>query len=113
MGNIVSQATQAAIKRAKSQDKAEVDQDDLLVGLLQTISRFNIVKLGSITIDLEDFEDTSVYDEKGKSLKSVTKKVAYSASANAIFEKAAMISRSDKCTTVRGVHLLVAFADQK
>ncbi len=50
----VVRAGRAAIARAKSDGRADVCPDDLLIGVLQTIARFGIVRIGPWTIDLED-----------------------------------------------------------
>lgn len=102
----VSKAIKAAIKRAKRRKSLKVTRDDLLVGLLQVIARFDIVQIGPLTIDLEEFEE-GLKDHIEKTDKI---KVAYSSNAAAVFEKAAYIARKDNSSKVALVHLLVAFA---
>jgi excisionase family DNA binding protein len=112
MEDSVSRATKAAIRHAKHRKSPEVHKDDLLVGILQVVSRFDIVQLGSLKIDLEEFEGIfrdGFSDEIGNVGKQ---KVAYSSSANALFEKAAYIARKDDAAKVELVHLLAAFANE-
>jgi excisionase family DNA binding protein len=112
MEDSVSRATKAAIKHAKNRKSPEVNKDDLLAGILQVVSRFDIVQLGPLKIDLEEFNGV-FRDGFPDDIGNVSKqKVAYSASANALFEKAAYISRKDGSPKVELVHLLVAFADE-
>jgi len=113
MANLVSLAIEAAIKHAKYRKSPKVYKDDLLVGILQVISRFDIVQIGQLTIDLEDFDGRSKYDFKDDPGNLRKQKVAYSSSANALFEKAAYIARKDNSSKIEIVHLLVAFADEK
>ncbi|MGD9042412.1 MAG: helix-turn-helix domain-containing protein [Desulfobacterales bacterium] len=112
MEHLVSKATKAAIKHAKYRKSAKVNKDDLLVGILQVISRFDIVQIGQLTIDLEDFEEISRDGFKEDPGNSSSQKVKYSSSANALFEKAACIARKDNSPKVELVHFLVAFADE-
>ena len=102
----VSKAIKVAIKRAKRRKSLKVTRDDLLVGLLQVIARFDIVQIGPLTIDLEEFEE----DLKDHTEKTDKIKVAYSSKAAAVFEKAAYIARKDNSSKIELVHLLVAFA---
>lgn len=112
MEDLVSKATKAAIKHAKYRKSPKVNKDDLLVGILQVISRFDIVQIGQLTIDLEDFDGISRdgFTDDPKNISN--KKVAYSSSTNALFEQAAYIARKDSSPKVGIVHLLVAFADE-
>lgn len=112
MEDFVSKAIKAAIRHAKYQKSPEVNTDDLLVGILQVISRFDIVKIGLLKIDLEDFEGILGDGFKDGIGDINTQKVTYSSSANALFEKAAYIARKDNSPKVELVHLLVAFADE-
>ena len=105
MENLVSKATKAAIRHAKYRKSPKVNKDDLLVGILQVIS-------GQLTIDLEDFQGISRDGYMDEPANISNQKVAYSDSANAIFEKAASIARKDNSPKVEVVHLLVAFADE-
>jgi excisionase family DNA binding protein len=112
MEDLISKAIKAAIRYAKYRKSSKVGTDDLLVGILQVVSRFGIVKMGHLTIDLEDLEGIlgdRFSDEVGNIR---TQKVAYSSSASALFDKAASIARKDNSPKVELVHLLVAFADE-
>ena len=106
MVDYVSRATKAAIKNAKYRKSIEVTKDDLLIGLLQAVSRFGIVQIGPLTIDLEELGEAFTDDIR----KIDNQKVAYSSETTAIFEKAAYIARKDNSSKVEIVHLLVAFA---
>ena len=102
----VSKSIKAAIKRAKRRKSLKVTRDDLLVGLLQVIARFDIVQIGPLTIDFEEFEE-GLNDHIQKTDKI---KVTYSSNAAAIFEKAAYIARKDNSSKVELIHFLVTFA---
>lgn len=68
--------------------------------------------IGPWTIDLETLELDASYpvrDEKSAASDDVPK-VAYSARAAALFDRAAAIARSDGAERVEAVHMLVAFA---
>lgn len=106
MIDYVSRATRVAIKRAKHRKSKMVTKDDLLIGLLQVIARFDVIQIGPLTIDLEEFGETFKDDTR----KTNIKKVAYSSETTAIFEKAAYIAQKDSASKVEIVHLLVAFA---
>ena len=108
MIDYVSRATKAAIRHAKHRKSKKVTNDDLLIGLLQVIARFDIVQIGSLTIDLEEFGET-FKDDIGK---TNVRKVAYSSETTAILEKAAYIAKKDNAPKVEIVHLLVAFANE-
>jgi excisionase family DNA binding protein len=112
MANLLSQATKAAIRHAKKRKSFKVNKDDLLVGILKVISRFDIVQIGQLTIDLEDIQGISRDGDMDEPANIGNQKVAYSSSANEIFEKAAYIARKDNSPKVEAVHLLVAFADE-
>ena len=109
MKDPVSSATRFAIKRAKRRKSSKVTRDDLLIGLLETIARFEIVKIGPLIIDLaslgEVHEEASA-DETDKT----QQKVSYSFGAVTVFERAAHIARKDNSPNVELIHLLVAFA---
>ena len=110
MNDPVSIATRFAIKRAKRRKSSTVTRDDLLMGLFQTIGRFGIVRLGPLTIDLEELGEAFGEDSRDETDESHKQKVAYGSDAVAIFEKAADIARRDNSPKVELVHLLVTFA---
>ncbi len=110
MGGHASIAIRAAIKRAKWRKSPKVTRDDLLMGLFQTIARFDIVQIGPLTIDLEELRET--LGETSQDEKIDNQKVAYSSNAVAVFERAAHIARKDNAPKVESIHLLVAFANE-
>ena len=112
MGDRVSEAIRAAIRHAKCRKSPEVDTDDLLAGILQIISRFDIVQIGLLTVDLRDFEEIIKDGFKHGIENSGTQKVTYSHNASALFEKAAWTARKDSSSKVQLVHFLVSFADE-
>jgi len=112
MDDSVLRAVKAAIRHAKHRKSPKVTKDDLLVGVFQVVSRFDIVQIGPLKIDLEDFEAIFRDGFKDEINNIGNHKVAYSSSANDLFEKAAYIARKDDSPKVELVHLLVAFADE-
>lgn len=112
MRDLVSIAIRNAIKRAKRRKNAKVTRDDLLMGLLQTIARFDIVQIGEITIDLEELEGTNPEDSEDEIDRADKQKVAYSPNASAVFDRAADIAKKDNFSKIGIVHLLVAFANE-
>ena len=112
MEDFFSKAIKSAIRNAKYRKSPKVNIDDLLVGILQVVSRFDIVQIGPLKIDLEDFEGILRDGFKDEVGNIGNQKVAYSSSANALFEKAAYIARKDNSSKVELVHLLVAFEDE-
>ena len=113
MSDPTSIAISLAIKRAKRRKRTEVTKDDLLMGLFQTIARFDIVQIGPLTIDLEELGEVLEEDQQDPSYKINSHKVAYDSDAVAVFERAAKIARKDKSPKVKIVHLLVAFAREE
>jgi hypothetical protein len=57
MEDFVSKATKAAIRHAKYRKSQKVNTNDLLVGILQVISRFDIIQIGHLIIDFQDFNE--------------------------------------------------------
>jgi len=55
MEDFVSKATKAAIRHAKYRKSPKVDTNDLLVGILQVISRFDIIQIGHLIIRFSRF----------------------------------------------------------
>lgn len=96
-----------AITLAKNRNIAEVTPDELLLGCLRTVSQFGIVRLGSVTLDLEALGMDWLQDsEKEKA------KVAYSEAVVSLFDQAARIAKADGFVNVRVEHLLAAFAGE-
>ena len=112
MEDFVSKATKAAIRHAKYRKSPKVNTNDLLVGILQVISRFDIIQIGHLIIDFQDFNEHFENGVKHSIENASTRKVAYSCSVNDLFEKAAHIAQKDTSPKVGLVHLLVAFADE-
>ena len=112
MEDLVSIAIRSAIKRAKRRKNAEVTRDDLLIGLLQTVARFDIVQIGEITIDLEELEESHPEVSEDDHARADKQKVAYSPRASAVFDRAARIAKRDNSSKIGIVHLLVAFANE-
>jgi excisionase family DNA binding protein len=119
----LGRAAKAAITRAKRHGRPEVTKDDLFVGLLEAVARFGIVPVGPWTIDLDALIDLEAQeadavgstqsqgDAEPKNPADVSApKVAYSAGAAAMFDRAAAVARRDKAERVEAVHMLVAFA---
>ena len=112
MKDNVSIAIRTAIKRAKRRKSPEVTRDDLLIGLLQTVARFDIVQIGEITIDLEELGEVQSEHSGDDAGRSDKKKVAYSPRASTVFDRAARIAKGDNSSKIGIVHLLVAFANE-
>jgi len=110
--DLASIAIRAAIKRAKRRKSPKVTRDDLLMGLFQAVARFDIVQIGPFTIDLEDLGELLGESSEDESDKISKQKVAYSANAVIVFERAARIARKDNAPKVELIHLLVAFANE-
>jgi excisionase family DNA binding protein len=92
-----------SIGEAKRRDDEEVRADDVLIGCLQVLSRFGIVRLGHAVIDLQPLGVR--WDE---ALARGGTKVAYSADVVELLDRAASIARADR--RVVGVeHILAAF----
>lgn len=102
----VVRAGRAAIARAKSDGRTHVLPDDLLIGVLQTVARFDIVRVGRWIIDLQVVCDP-VAPANANGLE-----VAWSVETADLFDRAAGIARLDGAARVDIVHLLVAFAPE-
>ena len=96
-----------AIERARARGSPLVESDDLLAGLLLAVSRFGIVELGAVAVDLEALGLRFDLPVPGTSVKP-----RYSEGAAAAFERAARIARGDGQRALMPVHLLVALADR-
>lgn len=100
------QATRFAIRQARLRNSNEVTPDDLLIGLLQQISRFGVAQIGPLAIDVEVLGELSASP-------SLQVRPAYTAESVALFERAARIARLDNGAETDLVHLLVAFAGEE
>ena len=103
----LTRAAHLAIARAKKRGGDEVTPDDLLAGLLQAEARFGIVLLGPLTIDLDEMGE-----ERLDETDAVGGKVAYSAAAAALFDRAAAVAKRDRSSTIEPVHMLAAFSEE-
>jgi excisionase family DNA binding protein len=96
-----------ALERARSRGAAQIEPDDLLVGQLLAVSRFGVVDLGSLVLDLETLG--LQFDLPAPDL---SVKPSYSDATILIFERAANVSRNDGASAVAPIHLLVALGDR-
>jgi len=102
----VVRAGRTAIARAKSHGRRNICPDDLLIGLLRTVARFDIVRLGPWVIDLQEFgEDSDPPETNGI-------EAAWSQETAELFDRAAAIAHRDGAGRVDIVHVLVAFASE-
>ena len=107
----VEAAVAFAIALAK-QRATDVGPDELLLGALHSISRFGVVRLGDVVVDLEDLGlDWLSPPRPDPRLVSIVSKLAYSEAAIAIFDLAAVIARADGTTAMGVNHLLAAFGN--
>jgi excisionase family DNA binding protein len=102
----VDPALRVAITLAKRSQSREVEPDHILAGCLLSNSRFGIVRLGSLVIDLEALGIDWMQDLAGQEPGA---KVAYSQASVDLLDRASEISRADQASRVRLEHLLVAF----
>ncbi len=112
MKDYISKAAKVAIKNAKFRKSPKVSIDDLLVGVLQVISRFEIVKLGHLIIDLRDLDEFNLREVDRVRKEDRIQKVTYSSSVNDLLEQAAHIASADNSPKIQIVHVLAAFAHQ-
>ena len=104
-------AAACAIQITRRRGLAETGPDELLLGCLQALARFGIVRLGTWTIDLERFGiDWLEAPAMGAGREGA--KVSYSEAAVAIFDRAARIAKADDSAGIRVEHFLVAFTDE-
>lgn len=95
-----------AIERARSRGAEQIAPDDLLAGLLLAVSRFGIVDLGPVAIDLVPLALQFDLPTPEPSVRP-----AYSPEAVAVFERAARIARGDAAPQLAPIHLLVALGE--
>jgi excisionase family DNA binding protein len=101
-------AASFAIFAAKQHGADEVTPDHILLGCLRAISRFGIATLGPWSLDLEVLGVDWVGQPDGP-----RHKVAYSAEAVELFDRAARIAKSARENGVGVNHLLAAFATEE
>ena len=109
--DLVIRATQIAFKRTKERGMKEVTLDDLLVGLLKAISRFDIAQIGSWSIDILTLGNSHV-GNADEDISPDELKTTYSDRAVRLFDRAAEIASEDNSTFIDIVHFLVAFGDE-
>jgi excisionase family DNA binding protein len=101
----VIQAAKLAIARVRKRaTTADLTPDDLLVALLNQVSRFGIAQIGPLVIDIETL------DAEGCTGSATNLQPTYTDQTVAVFERAAGIARRDGSSRIDVVHLLVAFA---
>jgi excisionase family DNA binding protein len=103
----IEKAAAYAIGEAKSRGLAEIGPDELLRGCLQAVSRFGVVRLGPLTLDLEALGVLWMQTPEGGGAK-----VAYSQETVRLFDLGAKIAKADGSGPMGVEHLLVAFADE-
>ena len=92
----LEQAASFAIAAAKNRGLAEIGPDELLLGCLRAASRFGVVALGSLVIDLEELGVVWLDRPDGSA-----PKVAYSKAVVGIFDLATQIALSNGPGQVR------------
>ncbi len=97
----------AAIHLAKARGSVEAAPDHLLEAALLSISRFGIVRLGELRIDLEALEIEWL--NPVQTPPSDSPKTSYSDSAVTLLDRAARIAKLDGAAKPALVHLLAAF----
>ncbi|MDP2481204.1 MAG: helix-turn-helix domain-containing protein [Candidatus Palauibacterales bacterium] len=107
----VEWAARRAIGRAKRRGDAEVTADDLLVGALAEISRFDVAWIGDRAVDLRAL--CLPEEEPSEAADAAPDAVlpAYGPGAVELFERAAHLAREDGAGSTGLVHLLAAVAD--
>jgi excisionase family DNA binding protein len=103
----IEKAAAYAIAEAKSRGLVEIGPDELLRGCLQAASRFGVVRLGAVTVDLEALGVLWMQMPDGGGAK-----VAYSQETVRLFDLGAKIAKADGSGPMGVEHLLVAFADE-
>jgi len=103
----LEKAAAYAIAEAKARGLAEIGPDELLRGCLQAVSRFGVVSLGAVALDLEALG--ILWMQTGQPGGG---KVAYSQAVVRLFDLGAKIAKADGRGAMGVEHLLVAFADE-
>lgn len=98
----------AAISLAKRDQVEAVETDHVLRACLLSLSRFGIVRLGGLVIDLEDLGID--WMDAAATSKEDQPKAGYSANTVALIDRASAICRADRAGRLQLVHLLAAFA---
>ncbi len=99
-------ATSHAIERARAQGRNELEPDDLLIGFLYAVSRFGIVRLGNLAIDLLALGIRFDLIEPAPGVKP-----RYSARTAACFDRAARLARADGLPQICPIHYLAVLGE--
>ena len=99
-------ATSHAIERARAQGRNELEPDDLLIGFLYAVSRFGIVRLGRLTIDLLALGIRFDLIEPAPGVKP-----RYSARTAGCFDRAARLARADGLPQICPIHYLAVLGE--
>lgn len=103
----VSRAARAAIGRAKARGREEVTPDDLLIGVLGELARFDIAIVGPWVIDVASLDGIASAEEAAEDDTQVVAP-SYGEASVAVFEEASQLASRDGSATLGLVHLLVA-----
>jgi excisionase family DNA binding protein len=103
-----------AAAHARRLGRIEIGPDELLLGALQEISRFGVVRLGALMIDLEELglDWLKGLEQSGSKVLRLAPKLVYSQGAVRIFDLAAVIAKADGGSAIGVDHLLAAFAKE-
>lgn len=112
-GDAVSRAAHVAIHRAKTRRDPEVTPDDLLVALLDEVSRFGVARIGPWSIEVEAIAGDPEPVLEAAASDGGSPRPRYADATVALFERAAAIAGRDGSPTTRLVHLLAAFSDEE
>ncbi|MBI3207602.1 MAG: helix-turn-helix domain-containing protein [Candidatus Solibacter usitatus] len=102
--SLIDDAISFAVDHSRRRGSEEVSADDLVLGCLRAMSRFGVAWLGELPVDLEEWgvDWLQLPSRSGAKLR-------YSEDAVALFDRAALIARSDLKQSGIGVeHLLAA-----
>lgn len=99
-------ATSHAIERARAQGRTELEPDDLLIGFLYAVSRFGIVRLAHLTIDLLALGLRFDLIEPAPGVKP-----RYSARTAGCFDRAARLARADGLPQICPIHYLAVLGE--
>ncbi len=99
-------AASHAIERARAQGRTELEPDDLLIGFLYAVSRFGIVRLAHLTIDLLALGLRFDLIEPAPGVKP-----RYSARTAGCFDRAARLARADGLPQICPIHFLAVLAE--
>jgi excisionase family DNA binding protein len=107
-------AASLSIRIARARGLSETGPDELLLGCLLALSRFGVVRMGRLTIDLEALGiDWLALSSRAEASRTGSAKVSYSEAVVGILDRAAAIARADAGSEVRIEHMLVAFTGEE